>query len=105
MPSKTGVSDGYKRKYTQNVPKLVQRSCALLHEQRHSSDYYPYGGEISITYGDLNRYKFTGKERDTESGLDNFGARFYGSNIGRFMTPDWAAKPITVQSRQCRGND
>jgi RHS repeat-associated protein len=31
---------------------------------------------------------FTGKERDAESGLDNFGARYYGSNLGRFMSPD-----------------
>jgi RHS repeat-associated protein len=33
-------------------------------------------------------YKFTGKERDTESGLDYFGARYYGSSMGRFMSPD-----------------
>lgn len=52
------------------------------------SDYYPYGGEIPIITGDTNRYKFTGKERDGETGLDNFGARYYGSNFGRFMTPD-----------------
>jgi RHS repeat-associated protein len=41
-------------------------------------------------------YKFTGKERDAESGLDEFGARYYGSSFGRFMTPDWAAKPTDV---------
>jgi len=41
-------------------------------------------------------YKFTGKERDTESGLDNFGARYYGSSMGRFMIPDWAVKPTAV---------
>ena len=33
-------------------------------------------------------YKFTGKERDSETGLDYFGARYFGSNMGRFMTPD-----------------
>ncbi|MGA3093247.1 MAG: RHS repeat-associated core domain-containing protein [Terriglobales bacterium] len=33
-------------------------------------------------------YKFTGKERDTESGNDYFGARYYASTMGRFMTPD-----------------
>jgi RHS repeat-associated protein len=38
----------------------------------------------------------TGKERDPESGLDDFGARYYASNLGRFMSPDWAAKPVTV---------
>jgi RHS repeat-associated protein len=31
---------------------------------------------------------FTGKERDSESGLDNFGARYDSSSMGRFMTPD-----------------
>ena len=41
-------------------------------------------------------YKFDGKERDPESGLDNFGARYDNSSLGRFMTPDWAAKPTTV---------
>jgi RHS repeat-associated protein len=41
-------------------------------------------------------HKFTGKERDNESGLDMFGARYYGSSLGRFMTPDWATTPIDV---------
>jgi RHS repeat-associated protein len=54
------------------------------------------GGEIPITNGDPNHCKFTGKERDTESGLDNFGARYFTSNLGRFMTPDWAARPTAV---------
>jgi RHS repeat-associated protein len=35
---------------------------------------------------------FTGKERDTESGNDYFGARYYASTMGRFMSPDWSAK-------------
>jgi RHS repeat-associated protein len=58
--------------------------------------YYPYGGMQSSTGSDPNHYKFTGKERDTESGLDEFGARYYGSSFGRFMTPDWATTPIDV---------
>jgi RHS repeat-associated protein len=33
-------------------------------------------------------YKFTGKERDAESGNDYFGARYYASSMGRFMWPD-----------------
>jgi RHS repeat-associated protein len=41
-------------------------------------------------------YRFTGKERDAESGLDYFGARYYGSSMGRFMSPDWATKPEAV---------
>jgi RHS repeat-associated protein len=31
---------------------------------------------------------FTGKERDTESGNDYFGARYYASSIGRMLSPD-----------------
>lgn len=31
---------------------------------------------------------YTGKERDAESGLDYFGARYYTSGMGRFMSPD-----------------
>ncbi|MFZ0320179.1 MAG: RHS repeat-associated core domain-containing protein [Candidatus Sulfotelmatobacter sp.] len=58
--------------------------------------YYPFGGMQSSVGSDPNHYKFNGKEWDSESGLDNFGARFDSSSLGRFMTPDWAAKPITV---------
>ena len=47
--------------------------------------YFPYGGTTSCTGSDPNHYKFTGKERDTETGNDYFGARYYPSNIGRFM--------------------
>ena len=38
--------------------------------------------------GDPSPMHFTGKERDSESGLDNFGARYDSSNLGRFMSPD-----------------
>jgi RHS repeat-associated protein len=38
--------------------------------------------------GSLTGIHFTGKERDQESGNDYFGARYYGSNMGRFMSPD-----------------
>jgi len=49
---------------------------------------------FSAAFG--NGYKFTGKERDSESGLDEFGARYYASSLGRFMIPDWAAAPTAV---------
>jgi RHS repeat-associated protein len=47
----------------------------------------------------LFAYKFTGKERDSESGLDNFGKRYFGSSLGRFETAD----PLPWLSWQ-RGN-
>jgi len=58
--------------------------------------YYPYGGLRTSTGSDSNHYLFTGKERDSESGLDEFGARYYASSLGRFMIPDWAEKPTAV---------
>jgi RHS repeat-associated protein len=36
----------------------------------------------------FSRSRYTGKERDTESGNDYFGARYYASSMGRFMSPD-----------------
>jgi RHS repeat-associated protein len=33
-------------------------------------------------------YFTTGKERDSESGNDYFGARYYASSMGRFLSPD-----------------
>jgi len=55
----------------------------------------PYGAEID-TNVTPNNFKFSGKERDTqsgESGLDNFNARSYSSNlVGKFMQPDPAGQ-------------
>jgi RHS repeat-associated protein len=57
----------------------------------------PFGGEIpgntvgrdsSFGAPDNVTQRFTAKERDAESGLDYFGARYYGSALGRFTSPD-----------------
>src|SRR5580704_421913 len=72
---------------------LVVNSSNTIQQE---TDYYPYGGEIPIIAGDSNRYRFTGKEHDAETGLDFFGARHYASTMGRFMTPDWAERPTAV---------
>jgi RHS repeat-associated protein len=63
---------------------------------KNESDFYPWGGELQLLANDSNHYKFTGKERDTETGLDYFGARYYSNGLGRFITPDWAAKATAV---------
>jgi RHS repeat-associated protein len=56
----------------------------------------PYGMNLAGTGGDTSAMHFTDKPRDTETGLDYFGARFNASNLGRFMTPDWSASPQGV---------
>ncbi|HXE91556.1 MAG TPA: RHS repeat-associated core domain-containing protein, partial [Terriglobales bacterium] len=63
------------------------------------SDYYPFGGERIIVNNDPNAYKFTGKERDAETGLDYFIARHYSSSLGRFLQPDeFAGGPVDAFS-------
>jgi RHS repeat-associated protein len=52
------------------------------------SEYYPFGGERILQSQTNNNRKFTSEERDSESGNDNFGARYYSSSLGRFMSPD-----------------
>jgi RHS repeat-associated protein len=60
-------------------------------------DYTPFGEEIPAGYAergtewggyDAVNQKFTGKERDGETGLDYFGARYMSSAQGRFTSPD-----------------
>jgi RHS repeat-associated protein len=53
-------------------------------------------GLRAALYDDGRRSRCTGKQRDTESGLDYFGARYYGSALGRFTSADWSATPEPV---------
>ena len=52
------------------------------------TDYKPFGEEQSITGTIENNEKFAGKEKDKETGLYYFGARYMGAKIGRFLTVD-----------------
>jgi RHS repeat-associated protein len=60
------------------------------------SDYYPWGGELQFVNNDTNDYKFTGKKRDAETGLDYFGARYYSNGFGRWVSADWSPTPVPV---------
>jgi RHS repeat-associated protein len=57
--------------------------------------FTPFGMEIDTLLTPMH-YKFTGKERDSESGNDYFGSRYYTSNMGRWMSPDWSAKAEAI---------
>jgi RHS repeat-associated protein len=55
------------------------------------NDYYPFGMVMNGRSGSASadaRFKFTGKERDTETGWDDFGARYYDARIGRWLQVD-----------------
>jgi RHS repeat-associated protein len=69
-------------------------------------DYRPFGEEIVPSTGDPRlgaagystdtgtTVRFTSQQRDTETGLDYFGARYFSNPQGRFMTPN---SPLTDQ--------
>ena len=70
-------------------------------------DYLPFGEELPSSVGSRSsvdgygavdgvRQKFTQKERDVESGLDYYGARYYSSAQGRFSSCD--PLPVTKES-------
>lgn len=53
------------------------------------NDYFPYGeSRIEFSNDFENNYLFTGQEKDDESGLYYYGARYYDSEIGRFTSVD-----------------
>ena len=61
------------------------------------ADFLPFGREKdAVATCTQNDYKFEGKERDTETGNDDFGARYYSSNFGRWLSPDWSSTPAPV---------
>ena len=79
------------------TPRIIlDETGSLANVKRH--DYLPFGEEItslglrsaSLGYatGDGVRQQFTAKERDNETGLDYFLARYYSSTQGRFTSPD-----------------
>ena len=75
---------------------IVDQTGSLASMKRH--EYLPFGEELSAGVGnrtttegysgDLVRQKFTSKERDNETGLDFFEARYYTSTQGRFTSAD-----------------
>lgn len=58
-------------------------------------DYLPFGEDFATSYPIYPNFaltgstvKFAGKERDAETGLDYFGARYYSGAQGRMTSPD-----------------
>jgi RHS repeat-associated protein len=62
----------------------------------YDADFDPFGGEHPYANTCPQNYKFEGKERDTETGNDDFGARSYSSRFGRWLSADWSSVPVPV---------
>jgi RHS repeat-associated protein len=68
--------------------ELSDRGAIVSYEE-----YYPYGstsyqGGRSLAEVGLKRYRYTGKERDEETGLAYHGARYYAAWLGRWTSCD-----------------
>jgi RHS repeat-associated protein len=83
--------------------RRVQTDYAGVMEQTCSG--LPFGDSLdcsnSIQFP--TEHHFTGKERDAESGNDYFGARYYASSMGRFMSPDSYNSIIIRQGMKAGG--
>jgi RHS repeat-associated protein len=62
----------------------------------YDADFYPFGGERDVVNTCSQNYKFEGNERDTETNNDDFGARYYSSRFGRWLSADWSSVPAPV---------
>jgi len=58
----------------------------VLEEQ--SNEFYAFGEDKLISGTSDNDYKYTGKEKDDDTGLYYYGARYYSPSIGRFIQAD-----------------
>ena len=52
------------------------------------ADYKPFGEEFSASGSAVNDRRFVGKEKDEETGLNYFGARYLSAGTGRFLAAD-----------------
>jgi RHS repeat-associated protein len=82
------------KRVTMDAARTATETCLSL----------PFGDALSCSGGvDPSEHHFTGKERDTETGFasgnDYFGARYYASSMGRFLSPDpLGGSPLNPQS-------
>jgi RHS repeat-associated protein len=89
----TGTIDYYEEDMLGSSRTIVQAGQT---SPCFDADFLPFGKEVDVTNTCTQNYKFEGKERDTESGNDDFGARYYSSRLGRWLSADWSATPEPV---------
>jgi RHS repeat-associated protein len=82
----TQVVEYYTTDALGSVRAVTQRVNGVLQVTRH--DFMPFGEEVAPPTASQDKRLFTGKERDAETGMDYFGARYYRAAAGRFTTVD-----------------
>ena len=83
--------------------RVVLSSSGAVEEANH---YYPFGG-VFASSGNVQPYKYNGKEYDSKKGLNwyDYGARHYDAVLGRFTTNDrFAEKYYSMSPYQYGAN-
>src|SRR6056297_1269836 len=68
--------------------ELDQNAATISYEEYHPFGTTSYRSGRTETEVSLKRYKYVGKERDEETGLYYYGARYYAAWIARFVSVD-----------------
>ena len=90
------LAAGLHQPLSENSHQGRQLSTVALHPGIGFVNSNTATGMRVCLYDEGRGSRCTGKERDSESGLDYFGARYFGSALGRFTSADWSAKPEPV---------
>ena len=69
-----------------SVPMPQTQEDTQMQDATTTQDTLSIANQQLIRYDE--RYKFTGKERDTETGYDYFGARYFWSSFGHWLSVD-----------------
>jgi len=62
--------------------------AVISYEEYHPFGTTAYSATLSSLGASAKRYRYCGKERDEESGLYYYGARYYAGWLGRFVSVD-----------------
>ncbi len=68
--------------------ELDDAAAIISYEEYHPFGTTSYRSGRTETEVSLKRYKYVGKERDEETGLYYYGARYYAGWLGRFVSVD-----------------
>jgi RHS repeat-associated protein len=68
--------------------ELDKAGNVLSYEEYHPYGTTSYQAKSSVAEVSLKRYRYTGKERDEETGLYYHGARYYAAWLGRWASCD-----------------
>ena len=93
----------YYLKDHQGNNRVVINQSGTVEETNH---YYPFGG-VFASAGNVQPYKYNGKELDAKKGLNwyDYGARHYDAVLGRFTTNDrFAEKYYSMSPYQYGAN-